>query len=236
VDEGFLESVVHKRAPFLARARGYSGHVVLGRRLRPFSFWLQQLLLGVDSPFLSVWKIPPSSVDLFENLYLAIEICRVKFPHRPIQTGLRATLRRKLTVFWWYLRLGMGKPRGHRMVRLLIEAAKFRAYVNDYSSGPVHFPSRDKNSRAIQTPVALYQMSLFRKYQPHVSRDECWQMSPGDVGWQTTAAQEADGRAIEIMTEARKQAREAAIKGGKKADALRKSKQQNGNGNGHVRC
>jgi hypothetical protein len=230
VDEGFLEAVVHKRAPLLARARGYSGHIVLGRRLRPFEFWHQQLLQGIDSPFLSPEppRTPPSSIQLFKNLYLATEICRVKFPHVPPRTGWRAIVRRKLAVLRWYIRLGIGKPRGHRMISLLIEAAKFRFYLGDYSSFPI--PARNRKNKPVQSPVALYQMSLFRRYHPRVSIAEAWQMSPGDVSWQNTASQEADGVAIEIMTDARLRARREAIRKGKEAQA--KKDATNGNGNG----
>jgi hypothetical protein len=224
VDERFLESIVHKRAPHLARWRGYSGHVVLGRRLRPFSLWHQQMLEGIGSPFLSTWPRNPTSLQLVKTLYLATQVCRL----HPLETLRRATwrdaLRRKWLVFRFYFRLGFKRP-GLRLTRLLIEAAKFRAYMNDYSSAPIPFPNK-KKSRPIESPPSLYQLELYLRFHRQVELRDAWGKSPAEIGWANIAAQEADGAEISIMTQARMEAREIAMHG-------RKPK-SNGNGNGHA--
>jgi hypothetical protein len=109
-----------------------TGACRLSRRLRPFSLWHQQILEGIGSPFLSTWPRNPTSLQLVKTLYLATQVCRL----HPLETLRRATwrdaLRRKWLVFRFYFRLGFKRP-GLRLTRLLIEAAKFRAYMNDYS-------------------------------------------------------------------------------------------------------
>ena len=128
------------------------------------------------------------------------------------------------------------------MILLLIESAKFRAYLGDYSSSPVPFPDR-KKSRAVQSPVIPFQIEMHRRFHPDVPVKKTWGMSPGEVAWANTIAQEAHGAEIEIMTEARMKAREAAIKRGKKMtpEQVQKMNEEkaprskNGNGNGHVR-
>jgi hypothetical protein len=218
VDERFLESIVHRRAPVVARLRGYSGHVVLGRRLRPFSMWHQQMLEGIGSPFLSTWKRSPTSLELVRSLYIATTVCRL----RPMQTlgpaSWCAALRRKWLVFRFYFRLGLRRP-GLRLTRLLIEAAKFRAYMNDYSSAPIPFPN--KRTRPVQSPPSLYQVELYLRFHRQVGLREAWGKSPAEIAWANIAAQEADGAEISIMTKARLEAREIAMRG-----------RHNGNGHG----
>ena len=222
MDERFLESIVHRRAPLLARLRGCSGHVVLGRRLRPYSFWHQQLLRGIDSPFLSAWTVKPTSIQLFKNLFLATSICRLT----PFNTRARVTWldvrARKLAVARFYIRPGWLRP-GRRYLRLLIEAAKFRAYVADYTSVAIPFPTR--HSKPVQTPVNLYQLELYRRFHPEKSARQVWAMSPGEISWENTAAQEAHGAEVSIYTEARMEADAIARRGGKVQN----------NGNGHER-
>jgi hypothetical protein len=244
VDEGFLESVVHARAPLLARLNPVatrlwrvpvSGHVVLGRRLRPFSLWHQQLLQGVNSPFLTVWKEQPTSLQLFQNLFIATQICRLKPFETPKSEGFRAVVRRKLSVLRFYVCAGRGqRVETKRLLSLLIEAAKFRAYVADYSSGPIPFPTR--HGRPVQTPVAVYQIELYRRFHSGLSLKTVWGMSPGEVAWANTSAREANDQQIEIMTEARLEARKIAMEGGKKKKPLEAGvSPAKPNGNGHAR-
>jgi hypothetical protein len=225
VDQDFIEAIVHRRIPLLARWRGYSGHVVLGSRLRPFSLWHQQLLLAIDSPFLGRWDVQaPGSLQIFKQLYLATQICRVKPKRIPARSGWRAALWRKWIVLRFYFRLGVRKP-GVRLIRLYQEAAKFRNYLLDYSSCPIPFPN--KHSRPAQTPVALFQIERYRKYHPHVDERVIWGMSPGMVAWENIASEEVHGSPIEIVSEARKQAREEAIRRG-----AEKKNRKSANGNG----
>lgn len=221
MDEGFLEAIVHKRAPLIARARGLSGHVVLGRRLRPFTFWHQQLLQGIDSPFVTPDPVTDSSrIALFKNLYLAVEICSLKPLTFPSSKGWLAALRRKLAI--WRYHPGVGArvltrgvaadPAKRNLYTLLIEAAKFRFYLADYSSSPVQ--ARSKNSKPVQSPIGLYQMSLYRRFYPAASPESVWRMSPGEVAWLNIGALEASGAAIEIMSEARLRARRKASRKG----------------------
>jgi hypothetical protein len=225
VDETFLESVVHKRAPFLARQRGYSGHVVLGRRLRAFSFWHLELLQGNESKFLQTWKTRPPSIEIFKQLYLATEICRLR-PLEPLHSSWRATLCRKWTVFCWYVWPRINRRHRRACIFLLIEAAKFRAYLADYWSRPIPFPT--KHSRPIQSPPNLFEMELFRRFHPDNDERELWGMPPGLAAWENTAALEAHDREVSILTEARRKAREEAIKQG----AMRSKRRSAGNGNG----
>lgn len=242
MDERFLEAVVHKRAPLLARLSPVatrlwrlpvSGHVVLGRRLRPFSLWHQQLLQGINSPFLTVWKETPNSIQLFQNLYIATEICKLSPFQTPNAESFIARLRRKYVTWRFYLIPGIGRfgsKSGYhrRLCVLLLEAAKLGAYIADYASAPIAFPT--KHSRSVQTPVNLYQIELYRRFHPEISVKSAWAMSFGEIAWENTGALEASGAQIEIMTEARIQAREAAIKGGKEQSAKRKaSNAPNGN-------
>jgi hypothetical protein len=224
VDERFLESILHKRAPLLARARGRSGHVVLGRRLRPFSFWHQQLLESVESPFLASWKTKPSSIQIFKSLFVATEICRLAPLEQPDHGGWRAMLRRKVTAARFFLRPAWHRP-GTRYLMLLIEAAKFRGYMADYCSGAIPFPT--KNSRRIQSPGALYQLELYKKLHAETSRreltpHELWGKTPAEISWTNTAAQEARGAEISIITPERAEARKIALQGGRKKAAQKK--------------
>jgi hypothetical protein len=226
VDERFVEAIVHKRIPLLARLRGRSGHVVLGQRLLPFSVWHQQQLQGIDSPFLTVWQKRPSSIQLFNSLFIATQICRLT-PFDTPRIGWRDTLRRKLAAFRFYFRPGLQRP-GTRLLRLLIEAAKFRSYMADYCSAPVPFPN--KHSKPVQSPVNLYLLELYRRFHPGLSDRALWAKSPGEIAWANTASQEAYGSEISIMTRAREEAREEAIRRGAEATARAKKKKQGGNG------
>ncbi len=219
MDERFLESIVHKRAPFLARLRGYSGHVVLGRRLRPFSLWHQELLQGIDSPFLSVWEENPLAIQVFNALYLAIQICRLRPFQSPVGGGdsrIRwvSAFQRKSLVFRFYVLPGSRNPR-KRLLKLLIEAAKFRAYMSDYCSGAIPFPVR--NSKRVQSPVSAYQVELYRRFHPGLSARQVWALSPAEISWANVASQEAAGNEVSLMTKERQQAREQAMRGKRKA-------------------
>ncbi len=179
------------------------------------------MLEGIDSPFLSTWTRRPTSLELFRHLYLASAVCRLRSLQTLKPASRGSALRRKWLVFRFYFWPGLRRP-GVRLTRLLIEAAKFRAYVADYASVPIPFPT--KQMKSVQSPSALYQLELYLRFHRSKLR-EAWGKSPGEIAWANIAAQEARGAEISIMTQARLQAREIAMRG-------RRAK-RNGAGNGN---
>ncbi|HEY4282647.1 MAG TPA: hypothetical protein VGM62_06235, partial [Chthoniobacterales bacterium] len=81
LDDLFAEAIVHKPVPVAAslwdalksrRKPNVSGHVVLGLRLRPFSYWHA---FNLDLVGYSAAKL-----NQFSTLLLAARCCRLRYP------------------------------------------------------------------------------------------------------------------------------------------------------------
>jgi hypothetical protein len=198
LDETFAESLVHRSAPWHAAARGLTGHVVLGSRLRPFSFWHACQLEICGSAFSGFDK----TIDCSE-LLIATQICRLRYPQRPRLTGLAFRLRTRLTSLA-YCR------------RYLRQLYAFSSYLADYNSRPVY--AETENSSPVKTPwylvaVCKLRMNAAQMGQP-LTEAQAWDMPVGYGSWLTASCAEARGERVEIMTnEDREAFREAGIEG-----------------------
>lgn len=209
LDETFAEALVHKRANWFARRRGFSGHKILGVRLRPFWFWHAACLDLIGSPFLTGGKMP----DL-GDLVLALFYCRARHPHLPQPVGLswrffrfRARIHYSLRII--RLHSAFKKLAKHFKGRRLrdpavglIEQAQeiiaFRHYMADYNCPPEYGES--ENSQPAKTPWYLFSVALTLRLNPRLTLSEAWNSELGLTGWMNAAHMEASGTRIDILT------------------------------------
>lgn len=177
VDESFAESVVH------------TSHRVLGFRLRPFSLWHAAQLDFVESPFAGHQK----PLD-FVALYVAARICQLRYPRI-----FRRTRYEKLIEAWKLHRYPKIKRKKKQFTApLLREISAFSAYIRDYASRPEYMSTED--SVPVKCPWYLYEVAVFRKYNPDMTWAQCWDMPVGEAGWNNAAMHEAHGNKIELVT------------------------------------
>lgn len=201
-DESFVEAFIHAQPPWpcrlansLAEAFGfpprYSGHVVLGRRLRPFSFWHEFALDAIQSPLQGY-----NGEIGFAALFNAVEACRCGYLQIPRQT----------TRFFVYLqrrRLRIARKRYAPF--FLRELVRLRTYQRDYRAAPEYGESFVGDpGEPIKTPPYLYLVALLLRYSQSATtqraKKQIWMMPIGEARWWAAAHAEAHGVSINIMT------------------------------------
>ena len=202
LDETFAEAVAHKRANWLGRIRGFSGHKILGIRLRPFSFWHAAYLDFIKSPFAGHVRPAPLSgagvqtkPDL-GDLILAIACCRARYPNPPSFTGLRWRLLRWRAKLCYSIRVR--RLRHAPLMAEGLETLAFYRYLKDYSSVPTYGESED--SQPVKTPWYLFAVALQLRLNPRLTVAQAWNSSIGLAGWMNAAHIEASGTKIDILT------------------------------------
>lgn len=195
LDEVFAESVAHKPAPWL-RSRfsslvtrhsslGWSGHSILRRRLRPFTFWAAANLDFIKSPFAG--NVPKTGTISFPDLYLATEACRLRWPHtfqlNRIDFEYRA---------WFYGR------RFARDTKYRFEQIRaFIAYLRDYSTSPEYVTG--DGAQPVKLPWYLYHAAMLVKHAGF-TQSQAWETEVSFGQWWVTALLTSAGNNIDIVT------------------------------------
>jgi hypothetical protein len=173
VDERVAETVFHGR------------HVVLGRRLRPLTYFHQFALAAIGSAF-----VDPAREVTYAELALAVAICSRTRPQ--ICSYLARPKRwRDRAASWLSTRIFARHYLG--------ELAAFHAYLRDHHAPPEFFTS-DK-TRVCKTPWPLPQIARLM-HHGHMTLDEAWDSHPGFAAWLIPALQEAAGHEVNIISEA----------------------------------
>lgn len=152
-------------------------HVVLGRRLRPYSLWHQFLLAATEHP-LSV----EGSQFTFTDLVTAVNICRLRYPQKPprrpygivsLICGLRASD--------WET-----------------EAQKFFDYAGSYNQCPEFWIQENQRSFKGQMPKPLAVASALISigFAEHVA----WDMPVGKASYYEAAHHQLNGADLDFVT------------------------------------
>jgi hypothetical protein len=210
-DERYSEALLHKP----------KGHVVLGKKLRPFSMWHKLQLEYSQS------KILLGNAKMWD-LWCAVQICQTQYP-------VRAR---------WESRWGMWNALWHRLWKMRYkrknnhwfsrELSRFIQYVNDYQSGPKLWGGKGsaimKYGEALEAlgrelgdqgmieeglaaqehaqtlgsegrdiDETLEQVSIAVKFS-NESLADVWNMPAGELSWLNVALMKAGGAKINIWT------------------------------------
>ncbi len=202
LDETFAEAVAHKPSGFwsslVGRARSLlaaescappSGHVVLGQRLRQFSFWHAANLDFIESPYLG-----NKGTQDFAAMYLAAKCCQLRYPDTiASRKGFCQRLGQRRAAFLHarsILRNGTKAP--------AIEQAKFSAYLTDYfTTGPIH-ASKD-GAKALKIPWYLYWVCWLVKYTG-CTKAQAWDAPVSESQWWITGMAAAEGADVDILS------------------------------------
>lgn len=190
-DDTFVASQVHRTPPLWVRLRAVvesavlsgklpplSGHKVLGRYLRPYSYWHAFLLDAIGSPFAG-HPVPFGVVPLIK----AAEVCALSHPNFPHARG------------WAWLR----QVRAKQLYRdtWLSEQAKFTAYNADYTSFPQLLEQED--SQPIKTPWYLYSVTRLQS-ACGMTESQAWNTPVCEGQWLCIASLETAGQTIKLVT------------------------------------
>ena len=182
LDTVFAESIVHARPPRWAARRGLSAHTVLGRRLRPFTFWHALLLEVIGSPYARGGR--PGAFDL-AALFHAARVCQLRYPHTLAPLRF-ATLSACL----------LQRRYGRRLER---EQAAFLHYLRDYNSPPI-YGTREGDEHSISCPWYAVVVEQLLLLDPRLTLAQAWDSPIGSTRWRIAARQDAEGRKPLIET------------------------------------
>jgi hypothetical protein len=172
-DERFVEAFVS--AP--------RGHVVLGKKLEPFSAWHKLQLEYVQSALMLGGEITLAALEL------AVAICQTRFPQVVNYREPRGRLA------WWRKRWRAGRT------DLAAAVAAFQAYVLDYVSGPVLIKDEgaSKGAKLPDMDPVLNEVALYRK-MTGCGREEPWNLPLGELAWMNAAFARMEGSKFSIVT------------------------------------
>lgn len=187
-DQTFGEAFIHRSAPPLRP--GWSGHVVLGHRLRPYSFWHAAQLDFVESPFAGYegrLEIGP--------LFIAVRVCQLAHPH---SFAGAAWLREMWVSYRYGATLRETKLAGKSVLvsPFLRELNKFSAYLRDYHSRPVYGSAPD--SKPLRVPWYLHEVATLRRFNPELTWSQAWNSSVGESAWKNAGMYQAHGQDLGI--------------------------------------
>lgn len=192
LDETFAESVVHKPRSTLGVGRwvlgvsSFSGHQVLGRRLRPFTFWAAANLDFIKSPFAG--NLPKTGAISFPDLYLATEACRLRHPHtlnlNKIDFEYRA---------WFY-----GRKFARNQKYRFAQIRAFAAYLKDYGTCGPEYVTGD-GAQPVKLPWYLYHVAMLVKHAGF-TQHQAWETEVSFGQWWVTALLTAAGNNIDLVT------------------------------------
>lgn len=198
LDEVFAEAIVHKPIGPVATAlwavrdvlTGHrpvatSGHVILGLRVRPFSFWHAfnlDLVAGIGDP---------GSLSQFSNLLLATRCCRLRYPQTISSTGRTEWFLYQLASLRFTFRFA--KSQEFR----LAQVKKFIDYRADYADC---VPEIAEAGEPVKLPGYLYHVALLRRLRPELTKAQAWDFPVAEGQWEILAALAADGAKIDVLT------------------------------------
>jgi len=157
-------------------------HVVLGRRLLPLSLWHLLMLEIAQSPYFAGGYPTP------KDLRLAVTICTTPFPRLPDLSG------RRLIRDWL------------RSWRCLfpVEAAKFRAYLQDFNALPMLWTKEATRRAGAREPVGLpWTLAIVANVCGSTgwSAETVWNMPMGQAYWYHVAFCMQKGGDVDLLSE-----------------------------------
>jgi hypothetical protein len=164
-------------------------HEVCGRRLRPYCFQHALALHLIDSPFVAA---EDRSIR-WSDLFMAAAICACAFEEHP-----REPVSLQMANYVLGHRLTRWLTRGHLGTTLAIEAARFRAYQNDYQSEPDLF--FEDEGRELSAPAILGR-AVFLQRVCHIPEERAWTMPIGKALWTYAAALEQSQPGVSLLNE-----------------------------------
>jgi hypothetical protein len=220
LDETFAEAICSAPASPLARALGFSGHKILGQRLRPFSFWHAANLDFIQSPFAG----HPGNLG-FASLYLAAKCCQLRYPRTIAQIPPRRSRRARspstqnlrfpswnfvsfvVDIFKYRYARRFETDTGFRLNQI----TAFSAYLADYMTcGPI--VAEREGSKPVKIPWYLYYAAMLVKHAGY-GKEQAWNSPVAESQWWVTALMIAGGTEIDIMSASdRAQLREIGYK------------------------
>lgn len=189
LDDAFAEAVIHAPVPWYVR-RGFTGHKVLGLRLRPFSFWhaFNLDLIGYNAMRLTA----------FSSLLLAARCCRLRYPQSLADQNPR-----------WHnelIALRYAKRFNKDLAFKAEQVRRFVAYRRDYADC---VPEVAGGEESTKLPWYLYQVSVLRQMRPELTKAQAWDSPIAASVWEILGSMAATGNKIDILTpEDRKQLEE----------------------------
>lgn len=174
LDETFARAFSHDLAPDYNDADPWSSHVVLGKRLRPYSLWHNFMLETIDSPL--IHGLPPTHLDLVR----AIAIFRSRFRQWSLPT--------RLGVVDLYHLARHGLP---------YHVLALDEYVKDFNSEPeftVKSPTPSSGAKATSSKLIVGRApEIFRMAAEMIgwsgwSDQKVWEMPMSEVRWYLTQA------------------------------------------------
>lgn len=162
MDPAFAEAFVHALARPFRPDDPWSGHKVLGKRLRPFCLWHSFLLEQMGSPFVTGAGVTAA------DLSRAVAVCRCRYRE------LYAPTRFCMVAFWKVLGPGLGK-----------EVQRFRDYVGDFQTRPDYHvvPTRGATGPARGQAPDYLRLVAEAIAVARCSRQEAWEMPVGEARW-----------------------------------------------------
>lgn len=214
VDPIFSEAWIHNLPPDFTSDDPWSNHVVLGRRMRPFSLWHRLLLRDIESPLLDAARaITPQDLDK------AVSICRcryqqVNFAARPVYSP---------TLLWHVAAGGLAKG-----------TAAFAEYLRDFCARPDYVILPNPNVKGPPPlPLGRPETELSQAATvigwSHWTDRYVWELPECQVEHYAAMAQEAAGARLDF-TDASKRSFEAQLDEKLAREAAEKEK-QNPDGN-----
>lgn len=172
----------------LAEAVFHSRHRVLGRKLRPFTYWHAWVLDFAESPYVG----HDGGFTVAEILF-AVEV----LSRPPSVPGDNIVLPRSSG---W---------RHSRMVKRVLREgiqnvhARLLCYFDDFKAAPTYWRAHD--SKAVKSDAILYAVANLMR-NGGMSHREAWATTTGYGDHLTGALAEAGGHEIKIVTEAEREA------------------------------
>lgn len=174
-DERYIEAVIHAEK-----------HVVLGRRLRPFSMWHRTQFEAFALPILTEpGRMMPN------DLRLAVNVCRTIFPNTakpPATKGVRG---------WWNRIMGLWSIHTGSFA---VEMNRLQIYVADYYSTPViEFLKKGEGEQEPDVDEGLDVVANYRSVTG-CPRSEPWDMPIGELYWMHVVIAKQKGAKFSIRT------------------------------------
>ena len=173
-------------------------HVVLGRRLRPFSLGSAMVLSLSDSPFL-LGTAPGVDYGL-TDLQLAVLVC---------STPTQFFFDTRLSSSWWKRLRRILWTRKCKRLNFREECQKFVTYIDDYYSPPsTWLDDGDSGDGKLGAPWVLCNATFLMR-NTTMSEERVWSMPLGQALWYAATISEQLGAKIQLLSEEERKALEA---------------------------
>jgi len=191
LDETFAESLAHKPVPVAAALWAAltrspaSGHKIIGRRLRPFTFWAAANLDFIKSPFAG-HPLKVGTIS-FPDIYLSTEACRLPYPKTLNISRLDFEYRA-----WFY-----GRKFARDLKYRFAQTRAFTSYIKDYGAcGPEYVIG---DGQPVKLPWYLYHVAMLVKHAGF-TQSQAWETPISFGQWWVTAMLTAAGNNIDLVT------------------------------------